>query len=170
MSEATEPVRRQRLAAYVIVVDGPRILLTQLSDRTGWPGGWTLPGGGVDHGEDPRDTVVRETFEETGQEVGEVALVDVVSEHFEGISPRGVLEDFHAVRLLFTGVVASPTEPVVHDVGGTTSQARWVDRAEADGLHLVPMARAAVDRLLAVRAPAPGSTPDGAPAPASTPQ
>ena len=27
---------------------------------------WTLPGGGLDHGEDPRDAVVREVHEETG--------------------------------------------------------------------------------------------------------
>jgi 8-oxo-dGTP diphosphatase len=64
MSE--EPVRRQRLAAYAMVVADGAILLTQLSHRTGLPGGWTLPGGGVDHGEDPKDTVVRETFERPG--------------------------------------------------------------------------------------------------------
>ena len=102
---ASGPVRRQRLAAYAIVSCDGRILLTQLSHRTGWPGGWTLPGGGVDHGEDPKDTVVRETFEETGQRLVDPVLVDVESEHFEGASPRGVWEDFHAVRLLFRGAV-----------------------------------------------------------------
>ena len=130
----------------MVVADG-RMLLTQLSHRTGWPGGWTLPGGGVDHGEDPRDTVVRETFEETGQHLADVVLVDVESDHFEGVSPRGVLEDFHAVRLLFSGTVAEPSEPVVHDVGGTTAQARWVALDQVDGLDLVALARNALDRL-----------------------
>jgi 8-oxo-dGTP diphosphatase len=140
----TMPVRRQRLAAYAIVVADGRMLLTQLSHRTGWPGGWTLPGGGVDHGEHPRDTVVRETFEETGQRVVDPVLVDVESEHFEGISPRGVLEDFHAVRLLFTVQVLDPGDPVVHDVGGTTEDARWFTLDEAEDLQLVPLARVAL--------------------------
>jgi 8-oxo-dGTP diphosphatase len=140
----TMPVRRQRLAAYAIVLADGRILLTQLSHRTGWPGGWTLPGGGVDHGEHPRDTVVRETFEETGQRVVDPVLVDVESEHFEGISPRGVLEDFHAVRLLFAVQVLDPGDPVVHDVGGTTEDARWFTLDEAEDLQLVPLARVAL--------------------------
>jgi ADP-ribose pyrophosphatase YjhB (NUDIX family) len=146
MTDPLTPVRRQRLAAYAMVVADGRMLLTQLSHRTGWPGGWTLPGGGVDHGEDPRDTVVRETFEETGQHLTDVALVDVESDHFEGVSPRGVLEDFHAVRLLFSGTVAEPTEPVVHDVGGTTAQARWVELDQVDRLDLVALARNALAR------------------------
>ena len=145
------PVRRQRLAAYAMVESDGQILLTQLSHRTGWPGGWTLPGGGVDHGEDPRDTVVRETYEETGQHLSDPVLVDVESDHFEGLSPRGELEDFHAVRLLFRGTIAEPGEPVVHDVGGTTSDARWVPLDEADDLDLVQLARTAVTRLRAER-------------------
>lgn len=147
MSEEPTPVRRQRLAAYAIVIADNRILLTQLSHRTGWPGGWTLPGGGVDHGEHPRDAVVRETFEETGQRVTDPVLVDVESEHFEGVSPRGVLEDFHAVRLLFSVTVDEPTAPVVHDVGGTTSDARWFTLDEAEQLQLVPLAQVALARV-----------------------
>jgi 8-oxo-dGTP diphosphatase len=140
------PVPRQRLAAYAMVVADGRILLTQLSHRTGWPGGWTLPGGGVDHGEDPKDTVVRETYEETGQHLSEPVLVDVESDHFQGVSPRGVLEDFHAVRLLFQATVVEPAEPTVHDVGGTTSDARWVSLEEAEELDLVALARNALNR------------------------
>lgn len=147
MSE--QPVRRQRLAAYAMVEWDGTILLTQLSHRTGWPGGWTLPGGGVDHGEDPKDTVVRETYEETGQHLTDPVLVDVESDHFEGLAPDGVLEDFHAVRLLFRARIPEPTELVVHDVGGTTSQARWVPLDEVDGLDLVALARGAVARLRA---------------------
>jgi 8-oxo-dGTP pyrophosphatase MutT (NUDIX family) len=140
------PVRRQRLAAYAIVLHDDAILLTQLSHRTGWPGGWTLPGGGVDHGEHPRDAVIRETYEETGQRLDDAVLLDVQSEHFVGRAPDGVLEDYHAVRVLYRGSIGRPTDLVIHDVGGTTSDARWVPLAEAGELALVPLAQVAVQR------------------------
>ena len=60
------PVTRQRLAAYALVLRGDEVLLTRNSVRGPRPGTWTLPGGGVDHGEPPGGAVVREVDEETG--------------------------------------------------------------------------------------------------------
>ncbi|HEX6935610.1 MAG TPA: NUDIX hydrolase [Actinomycetes bacterium] len=58
-------VRVQRVAAYGVVHDSAgRVLLARLTDRTSHPGWWTLPGGGVDHGEHPEAAVVREVWEE----------------------------------------------------------------------------------------------------------
>ncbi|MET8729534.1 NUDIX hydrolase [Streptomyces parvus] len=55
----------RRLAAYAVCIEDGRVLLALAvgpdGDRT-----WTLPGGGVEHAEDPYDTVVREVAEETG--------------------------------------------------------------------------------------------------------
>ena len=42
------------------------ILLSRLAPRVSRTELWTLPGGGLDHGEDPRDAVIREVHEETG--------------------------------------------------------------------------------------------------------
>ncbi len=94
------------MAAYAVCVHDGRLLLAQLSHRTGSPGAWTLPGGGIDHGEEPRAAVVREVQEETGLVVELGALLDVDSVHFTGHSPYGMLEDYHSVRLLFAGQVA----------------------------------------------------------------
>jgi 8-oxo-dGTP diphosphatase len=128
---------RQRVAAYAVVVREDRLLLTLLSGRTGAPGRWTLPGGGIDPGEEPVDAVLREVHEETGQTVDEVRLLEVMTAHWVGVSDRGP-EDYHAVRLLHRARCTRPTRPVVHDVGGSTADARWVPLGELSGLTLVP--------------------------------
>lgn len=147
------PVLRQRLAAYAVVVtDEPvgqeRILLTRLSTATPSPGRWTLPGGGVDHGEHPLVAAVREVHEETGMEVDVDRLVDIGSEHFTGRSPRGVLEDFHAVRVLVTATARRVQEPQVLDVGGSTDLASWVRLDEAAATGLVGVAHRGVQIAL----------------------
>lgn len=130
-------VPRQRVAAYAVVVDDGRLLLTRLSAATGAAGRWTLPGGGVDPGETPEAAVIREVCEETGQVVEGVRLLEVMTAHWVGRSERGA-EDYHAVRLLHTARCPRPTRPVVHDVGGSTSDARWVPFGALGELELVP--------------------------------
>lgn len=130
----------QRVAGYAVVlaeVGGRRcVLLTQLArtDRDGW---WALPGGGLDHGEDPEAGVLREVHEETGQAVVDLRPLDVVTAHWTGRAPSGRLEDFHAVRLVYRADCPHPTEPVVHDPGGTTAAAAWVPVEQLAGIPLV---------------------------------
>ncbi len=133
----------QRVAAYAVVVADDRLLLTQLAGYTGAEGRWNLPGGGLDPGESPTDGVVREVAEETGQVVDDVRLVDVMTQHWVGRSPRG-LEDYHAVRLLHTARCRRPTRPVVHDVGGSTSDARWVPLDDLGSVNVVASVGAAL--------------------------
>lgn len=126
----------QRVAAYAVVVADGRLLLTQLAPRTGAGGRWNLPGGGLDAGEAPVAAFVREVLEETGQVVQDVRLVEVMTQHWVGRSARG-LEDHHAVRLLHTARCPEPTVPVVHDVGGSTADARWVRLEDLPSLEVV---------------------------------
>jgi 8-oxo-dGTP pyrophosphatase MutT (NUDIX family) len=141
-------VRMQRVAAYAIVLAAGRLLLTQLSERTPAPGRWVLPGGGVDHGEAPLDAVVREVYEETGHRLRDVRLLDVGSHRFTGRAPSGRLEDFHGIQVVYSGQVERVLEPRVVEVGGSTSDARWVGLAELPALDLGDRARFWIDRLL----------------------
>ena len=124
------PTRHQRVAAYGLVRRGDQVLLTQISARGYHAGSWTLPGGGVEHGEAPRDAVVREIREECGLEatVGRVLEVDDVS--IRGNGPDGRDEDFHGIHLVFAAEVAGDAEPRVVEVDGTTSAVAWVSEAD----------------------------------------
>ncbi|MCW2784841.1 MAG: hypothetical protein JWP74_1358 [Marmoricola sp.] len=128
--EEHEATRVQRLAAKALVRRDGRILLARLSRFAVESGLWTLPGGGVDHGEHPAAALVRELFEETGlaAEVGD--LVGVHDLHLTGTAPNGRHEDFHAVNLIFTAVVPDDVEPRVTEIGGTTDDVAWIDVAD----------------------------------------
>ena len=124
-----QPFQMQRVAAYALVLregpDGEEVLLTRNSARGPHPGQWTLPGGGIDHGEEPRQTVVREVREETSLACAVGDVLDIGSTHFEGTAPSGRREDFHALQLVFAAEV-SDGEPAVLEVGGTTDAVAWV--------------------------------------------
>jgi 8-oxo-dGTP diphosphatase len=135
-----QPYRMQRVAAYAVVLrhqpDAAQVLLTRLSSRAAHPGRWTLPGGGVDHGEHPSVALAREVQEECGLacEVGE--LLGVHDTHFSGHAPSGRIEDYHGIHLLFRATVGpgstGHTEPAVQEVDGTTDEVAWVDVAAVE--------------------------------------
>lgn len=136
------PTRRQRVAAYAVVrrgaVDDPaggpdEVLLTRNSARGPHPGSWTLPGGGVEHGEAPAAAVVREVREETGIEVEVGNVLGVHDTHFVGTAPHGGLEDYHGVHLLYAARALGDAAPQVLDTGGTTDAAAWVPVADVLG-------------------------------------
>jgi ADP-ribose pyrophosphatase YjhB (NUDIX family) len=68
-----------RLAAYAVCIEDGRVLLARHVAPTG-ESTWTLPGGRVEHGEDPFDAVIREVAEETG--------CDAVVERLLGVDSR----------------------------------------------------------------------------------
>lgn len=129
---------------------GPdELLLTRLAPFVAFKG-WTLPGGGVDHGEDPRDALRREVLEESGLYVEPSRILDVYSHHYTGPRPDGVVEDYHAIGLVFEATVLPESydvEPHVIDVGGSTDLVRWMSLEEARTLPLTGSARLAL-RLL----------------------
>ena len=122
------PVQRQ--AAYGLVLSERGLLGTVNSAQSCAAALWSLPGGGINPGESPSDALRREIHEETGQEIVIDRLLALQSDHWIGRSLSGRLEDFHALRLIYGGRCEHPTDPVVHDVGGSTEVAAWVPLRE----------------------------------------
>lgn len=129
---AHAPFQLQRIAAYALVRRDAAVLLTRLSDKAHHTGLWTLPGGGVDHGEQPAAALAREVAEECGIDCEVGPLLDVHDTHFAGTAPSGRVEDFHGVHLIFAATVEPGSEPRVVELDGTTDQVAWVEVADIE--------------------------------------
>lgn len=117
------------------MVDGA-ILLTRLSSIEPEAGRWTLPGGGMEFGEHPHDTLTREFVEETGlvPEIG--SLLDVRS-WFRAADDRR--PSMHVLQIVYE--VVATGHPRVLEVGGSTAEAAWVDLDAVGTYPLVDLAR-----------------------------
>jgi 8-oxo-dGTP diphosphatase len=124
--------RMQRIGVYALIRRGDAVLLTRISERGFHSGSWTLPGGGLDHGESPREGLAREVREECGVPCAVGDLLDVHDLHFGGVAPSGRFEDFHGVHLLFRATVAADADPQVVEVDGTTDAVAWVELGEVE--------------------------------------
>jgi 8-oxo-dGTP diphosphatase len=123
-----------RVAAYAVCVRDGQILLARWID--GDRREWTLPGGGMDHGEDPHDTVLREVDEETGYRIEVTGLLGVRSVRFPSRRRFGRTVDRHHVGLMYEARVTGGE--LRFEVGGSTDMAQWHDLDAVPGLKRVP--------------------------------
>lgn len=124
------PFRHQRVAAYALIRRESAVLLTRISPLGFHTGSWTLPGGGVDHGEAPARALAREVAEECGLACRVGTLLGVHDAAFSGTAPSGRYEDFHGIHLIFAATVDNHAEPHVAETDGTTDAVAWIDLEE----------------------------------------
>jgi 8-oxo-dGTP pyrophosphatase MutT (NUDIX family) len=110
------------------VLDGERLLLTRRSDN----GEWCLPGGGMDAGERPAETAVREVLEETGLVVRATELLGVYSNpDVVVVYPDG--NRVQVVGILFRGEQVEGTAGLSDEV----TEVGWFTASEAAELTII---------------------------------
>ncbi|MEU8159911.1 MULTISPECIES: NUDIX hydrolase [Micromonospora] len=126
--ELRDPVtviaQRLRVAAYAVCLRDDRLLLARWVSPDRARRHWTLPGGGVEHAEDPFDAVVREVAEETGYEAQVELLLGVNSRTRTVESYDGGIVDLHTLAVFYRARIAGGE--LRSETGGTTDLAQWV--------------------------------------------
>jgi 8-oxo-dGTP pyrophosphatase MutT (NUDIX family) len=127
--------RRRRIAAYGLCFDevGRVLLVREASGGLAIAGRWLVPGGGVEHGEHPAETVVREVEEETGYKVAIRGIRSVVTDIDQFPDVRAVR---HQDRIVYDVDVLGGA--LRDEVAGTTDQAAWIGADDLATLPLLP--------------------------------
>ncbi|MFI8253049.1 NUDIX hydrolase [Streptomyces filamentosus] len=131
-----------RVAAYAVIVRDRRILLARWVARDGVKR-WTLPGGGMEHGEEPVETVVREVEEETGYAVEPTALLGIDSIMRGWIARIGAPGSFQGLGIVYEARVTGGA--LRHETGGSTDLAAWHPLDSVAGLTRVELVDVGLD-------------------------
>lgn len=145
----TDPPRVTRVSAHTVCLDpAGRLLLCRIAPgySVGFDGWWTLPGGGLEHGEDPRDGALRELTEETGLSGEIVSLMEVDSWHTVYTDLTGQEKDYHGIRILYRCRITGGE--LRDEADGSTDTCAWFGRGELPGDRLADLAELAVSLVL----------------------
>jgi ADP-ribose pyrophosphatase YjhB (NUDIX family) len=123
-----------RVAAYAVIIEDDQVLLSHWNENG--RSGWSLPGGGIDPGEDPADAAVREIFEETGYHAVLDDLLGIDS-HVVAAEQRTRVGagPLHAIRIVYRAHVVGGE--LTNEVGGSSDEAKWVPLVEVPQLRRV---------------------------------
>ena len=92
-------VKKTRVGCYGLIINGDKIALIKKA-RGGYKGLLDLPGGGIEYGETPEETLVRELMEEAGVKVVDYKLLTVTSTRIKW-HDENFNEDLHQIGILY---------------------------------------------------------------------
>ena len=129
-------VKKTHIGAYGIIIEDDKIVLIKKA-RGGYKGKLDLPGGGIEHEENPGQTLIREIMEEVGVGVSSEELLDVAATNIKWEMEPDLWEDLHHIGILYN--VKVNTKKLKEEADGLDSNgASWYKISDLSKEELSP--------------------------------
>jgi ADP-ribose pyrophosphatase YjhB (NUDIX family) len=127
---------------YGVAIHDGAVLLVRAANPHDGQEIWWLPGGGIDWGESPVQTLEREFIEATGLAVTRHLLHSVTDD--QRVRPNG--EHVHTVRIVYLANVE--VAPLQYEADGTTDFVAWVKLDELESVRMAHYAKTAIEEVV----------------------
>ena len=130
----------RHLGVYGVIIDGDNILLVRKS-RGAYTGKLDLPGGSIEHGERPEETLIREIYEEVGVKIINYKIKCAESAVVTWVNPYvgNIEENMHHIGIIYD-VTISKEDAIKKDADGLDSLgAAWYKISELKEDEISPL-------------------------------
>ena len=141
-----EIVKSKHVGCYGIARNEGKVLLIR-KGRGPYTGLLDLPGGGIEYGEKPNDTIRREFMEEVGIYIKDYSLREVTTNYIVWNMNENIEEDVSHYGMIYDVIIdESDVEKIKTEADGHDSLgASWYDIKELNKEELTPFASIVID-------------------------
>lgn len=133
--------KHTHLGVYGVLVIDDKILLIKKA-RGPHTGKWDLPGGSIEFGEEPGETLKREFWEETGITNIEGQIHDSISYTMIYPYSDSQLEELHHIGIIYdVTLLDADFELKINGDGQDSQGAEWIDIEQLPNLELTPFVK-----------------------------
>ena len=137
--------KHTHIGSYGIITNNKQIILIKKA-RGGYTGLLDLPGGGIEHTENPEETLKREIMEEVGISIDNHKLLTILSNNITGNIRDNYYEDLHHIGIIY--LIKAIDENIKTEPDGIDSNgANWYQINDIKINELTPFAKYAVEYL-----------------------
>ena len=139
-------VKSKHVGCYGLAKKDGKVLLIR-KGRGPYTGLLDLPGGGIEYGEKPNDTIKREFMEEVGVAIKDYSLREVATNYVVWNMNENVEEDVSHYGMIYDVIIDdNDVEKIRKDADGHDSLgASWYDIKELNKEELTPFASIVLD-------------------------
>ena len=137
--------KHTHIGSYGIITNNKQIILIKKA-RGGYTGLLDLPGGGIEHTENPEETLKREIMEEVGITINNHKLLTILSNNITWNIRDNYYEDLHHIGIIY--LIKAIDENIKTEPDGIDSNgANWYQINDIKINELTPFAKYAVEYL-----------------------